>query len=61
MDDQRLVASQRLAVLQKHLADKPNTNVSTHPTSAAEPNDKDAYSVVLPETLSHQGPWLVRR
>ena len=57
--------SRRLAVLQAHLGDGGSTETEAglepHPTSAQQGEQGASYSVVLPETLTPKGPWLVRR
>lgn len=57
---------QRLAVLRAHLAaDASNVEEERKPLhyspTAAVSAEQNGYCVVLPEHLTPQGPWLVRR
>jgi hypothetical protein len=54
----------RLAALRAHLAPPIDEDaappLAAHPTAAPLQEDQ-SYCVVLPEKLTPQGPWLVRR
>ena len=63
--------SKRLDMLRAHLPDSqfvsenPGNAAALQPLeccpTAAFPQEEDSYCVVLPERLTPQGPWLVRR